>query len=85
MPKKQGYTSTRKNIRTRFPSGVMEWFGGPTTLREQVMVGFENDITDKREWERKVYDEVIVEKWRKEALSKEGFNFTEKTFEYVSD
>jgi len=37
------------------------------TLREVRMMEFINHITDKPKWERKVFDEEIVSKWRKEA------------------
>lgn len=33
------------------------------TLREQRMLDFVNGISDKPEWERKVFDEDIIAKW----------------------
>lgn len=36
-------------------------------LRERRMLDFMGSITDKPEWERKVFDEEIVAKWRAEA------------------
>jgi hypothetical protein len=36
-------------------------------LRERRMLEFMGSITDKPEWERKVFDEEIVAKWRAEA------------------
>jgi hypothetical protein len=45
-------------------------------------------ITNKDEWERKVFDEKIIAEWRKEALAKElddGDTYmSEKMFDYVS-
>ncbi|ERT00935.1 hypothetical protein HMPREF1624_02169 [Sporothrix schenckii ATCC 58251] len=37
-------------------------------LRERRMLDFMGSITDKPEWERKVFDEEIVGKWRAEAM-----------------
>lgn len=57
------------------------------TVREQRMMAFVSDVTDKPEWERKVFDEEIVARWREEAgatpagldgdvvLSEEMFDF----------
>lgn len=39
-------------------------------LRERRMLEFMNSITDKPEWERKVFDEEIVGKWRNECKEK---------------
>lgn len=56
-----------------FPSALVphwedgSWASYGVTLRELRMMAFINDITDKPEWERKVFDEAIVEKWRAEA------------------
>ena len=76
-----------------FPSALFgeEWSShfasGGVTLREQRMMAFVSDISDKPEWDRKVFDDAIVEKWRAEAdrrpdeldgdvvLSKEMFDF----------
>jgi hypothetical protein len=41
-----------------------------------------NEITDKPEWDRKVFDETIIAKWKEEALAKN--DFTEQMFNYVS-
>ncbi|KAI2775650.1 hypothetical protein F4815DRAFT_504153 [Daldinia loculata] len=37
------------------------------TLREIRMMGFINQISDKPNWEEKVFDETIVAKWKEEA------------------
>ncbi|KAF7979075.1 hypothetical protein HWV62_43573 [Athelia sp. TMB] len=39
-----------------------------TTLREIAMVRLMNEITDKQEWDRKVFDDTIVAKWKSETL-----------------
>ncbi|SPO07175.1 uncharacterized protein DNG_09869 [Cephalotrichum gorgonifer] len=51
-------------------SGMYSWASRGVTLREQRMMAFISDITDKPEWERKVFDETIIEKWRAEAAQK---------------
>lgn len=61
-------------------------------LREVRMMEFMNQITDKPEWERKVFDEEIVNRWREEAMgpgAKEinldgDVYMTEKMFDNVS-
>ncbi|KAG6831733.1 hypothetical protein H0H87_004002 [Tephrocybe sp. NHM501043] len=42
-----------------------------TTLREFTMLHFMDEITDKPNWNQKVFDDAIVAKWRTEALSGE--------------
>lgn len=37
------------------------------TLRERRMLDFIGTITDKPDWDHKVFDETIVGKWRQEA------------------
>lgn len=76
------------NFSSAFPSAIeAEWESMGITLREQRMMAFVSDVSDKAEWERKVFDEEIVAKWRGEAerrpeelegdvvLSKEMFDF----------
>ncbi|KAF2854793.1 hypothetical protein T440DRAFT_551848 [Plenodomus tracheiphilus IPT5] len=48
-------------------SAVMRWDHPVLTIREQCLMFFMNKITDKPQWEKKVYDEEIVGKWKKEA------------------
>ncbi|KAK0649728.1 hypothetical protein B0T16DRAFT_136264 [Cercophora newfieldiana] len=51
----------------RIPKGVHTWWSAGVTLREQRMMAFIDTITDKPDWEKKVFDEAIVAKWREEA------------------
>ncbi|KAI0427009.1 hypothetical protein F5Y09DRAFT_45309 [Xylaria sp. FL1042] len=59
-------------------------------IREIRMMEFMNQITDKPEWDRKVFDEEIVNAWRKEAMGPgvqemdiDGdIYMTEKMFDY---
>jgi hypothetical protein len=38
-------------------------------VRELAMMDVMDKLTDKPDWHKKVFDEVIVEKWKKEALA----------------
>lgn len=58
-------------------------------LRELSMIRVMDQLTDKPEWTRKVYDEVIVAKWKNEAMEAfknkpPGERFSEKMWDYVS-
>jgi len=71
----------------RFPHAIADFFANEgVTVRECRMLDFISRISDKPEWERKVFDEEIVEKWRAEGcvrneairddiLSKRMFDF----------
>ncbi|KAF9270595.1 hypothetical protein L218DRAFT_914736 [Marasmius fiardii PR-910] len=52
------------------------------TVREQKMLVVMNELTDKPEWERKVFDDSTVEKWKSEALNKSDTDFSEEMFVY---
>jgi hypothetical protein len=39
----------------------------PITVRELRMLEFINQVTDKPDWERKVFEKPIIEKWKEEA------------------
>ncbi|KAI0799890.1 hypothetical protein GGR55DRAFT_668133 [Xylaria sp. FL0064] len=59
-------------------------------LRETRMMEFMNHITDKPDWDRKVFDEEIVNKWHREAMGSQAQEMnldgdvymTEKMFDY---
>ncbi|KAI1658101.1 hypothetical protein F4813DRAFT_380457 [Daldinia decipiens] len=53
------------------------------TLREIRMMGFINQISDKPNWEEKVFDETIVAKWKEEAKMASHQNFDGDV--YLSD
>lgn len=67
----------------RYPTAVVDWVATPICLREKNMLGFINAITDKADWNKKVFSEEIVSKWRSEALDPEQLNLSEKCFSYV--
>ena len=66
-----------------FPN-ALNWEGSGFTVREKVMLDLMNSITEKPEWDRKVFDESITQKWRQEALDAEGMDITEKMLDWVS-
>lgn len=80
--------SNYDGTRPRFPNAIQDWNGTPLTLRERSMIAFMGEITDKPEWTKKVFDEELVGKWRKEREAKEKTTpperaLSEKMFDYV--
>ncbi|KAK5655115.1 hypothetical protein OQA88_6014 [Cercophora sp. LCS_1] len=51
-----------------FPIALDGWASGGVTLREKRMLDFINQITDKPDWETKVFNEDIVAKWKDEGV-----------------
>ncbi|OMP86937.1 hypothetical protein BK809_0000613 [Diplodia seriata] len=51
-----------------FCSAVLGWSPQPSTVRERSMLAVMNALTDKPDWERKVFDDTIVARWRTEAV-----------------
>lgn len=45
-----------------------EWFASPLTVRERTMLALMGALKNKSNWDRKVFDEEIVAKWRQEAM-----------------
>ncbi|OCL02456.1 hypothetical protein AOQ84DRAFT_182162 [Glonium stellatum] len=73
----------------RYPNAISDWAGDLLTVRERSMMAMMNQITDKPEWRRKVFDEEIISKWRNEVVTEyeaeedqEDQGFTEAMFEY---
>lgn len=50
-----------------FPLALTGWGSNGVTLREQRMLDFINKITDKNDWETKVFNDEIVAKWKEEG------------------
>lgn len=82
MPEGQEITHSGFYKRDRFKDAIQDWSGGFITLREVAMMRVIGQLMEKPEWERKVFDEAIVEKWKGEALSQ--YNFSIKMWDYVS-
>lgn len=66
-----------------FPSAALEWSGTILTVRELNMMAIMDSITDKKDWDKKVFDDTIVQKWRQEALGTEGMDLSEKMLDWV--
>ena len=60
------------------------WAAQPTTKRELAIVAVINQLTDKKGWEKKVFDKGIVAKWKDEAISAPGSMITEITWNWVT-
>jgi len=44
-------------------------------VRELAMMHIMDQLTDKKDWEKKVFDDTIVSKWREEALAMPDSHF----------
>ena len=66
-----------------FPTAVLDWSGTILTVRELNMMAIMDKITDKPDWDKKVFDNTIVPKWRQEALGTQGMDVSEKMFDWV--
>jgi hypothetical protein len=68
----------------RFPHAIADFVASDgVTVRERRMLEFITQITDKPEWNRNVFDETIVTKWRDEALQHGEAIFSAQMFDYV--
>lgn len=72
----------------RFPHAIADYFASNgITERELRMLDFVNQITDKPDWHKKVFDEQIVQKWKDEGVrfdeALHDFYLSEKMFEVV--
>ena len=65
-----------------FSNAVLDWSGTILTVRELNMMAIMDKITDKSDWDRKVFDDTIVRKWRQEALGIEGMDVSEKMLDW---
>ncbi|KAJ2912988.1 hypothetical protein MD484_g7416, partial [Candolleomyces efflorescens] len=53
-----------------------------TTLREFSMLQFMNSVTDKPDWDKKIFDAEIVKKWRSETVDNPEVNMTKRMFNH---
>lgn len=76
----------------QFPCAIQgRWDSQGITLREKRMMALISSITDKPEWDRKVFDDAIVARWRAEAdattmpqAPHRDVFMSEKMFDFVS-
>lgn len=74
--------------RERLPHAISDHVASKgVTLRERRMLEFIGQISDKPEWDRKVFDESIVVKWKEEAYrfveELDDKFLSEKMFDFV--
>ncbi|KAK1225615.1 hypothetical protein PQX77_011442 [Marasmius sp. AFHP31] len=74
--------NTLPEDRSCLPNAITSWAASNIVVREQTMLTMINEITEKPEWAKKVNDDAIIAKWRKEALGREGVDFSEAMFDY---
>ncbi|RXW17917.1 hypothetical protein EST38_g7937 [Candolleomyces aberdarensis] len=53
-----------------------------TTLREFLMLGFMNSVTDKPDWDKKAFDAEIIKKWRSETVGADDIDMTDAMFDF---
>jgi hypothetical protein len=53
---------------SNIPTATGGWWAEPITVRERTMIALMATIKDKPDWNRKVFNEDIVCKWRSEVL-----------------
>ncbi|MCJ1445848.1 MAG: hypothetical protein MMC23_006353 [Stictis urceolatum] len=56
-----------------------------TPLRELKMMQIMNQITDKTDWETKVFDDAVASKWKQEAVDFKGHDVTQQMMDWVVD
>lgn len=66
------------------PHGARGWYPLPLTKRELSMLAIMNLLTDKPEWDSKVFDEAIVAKWKREAFESWERLMSDGAFSWVS-
>ena len=66
-----------------FQNAVLDWSGTILTVRELNMMAIMDKITDKPDWDKKVFDDTIIQKWRQEALATEDMDVSEKMLDWV--
>lgn len=59
----------RSGLPTEGRTGNWREIALPITVRERVIIAVIAALKDKPDWERKVFDENVVAKWRSEALA----------------
>jgi hypothetical protein len=85
------YWLNERKFIDKYPLSVFDgWSSCGVTLREMRMMEFIGQVTDKPGWETKVFDEEIVDRWRKEGdVHPESLDgdvyLSEKMFDFVHD
>lgn len=78
-----------RELHLTYPHGAHPEIWGATSnllpIREVAMMDIMERLTDKKDWHRKVFDDVIVEKWREEAMAIPDEQFVEAAAAPASD
>lgn len=69
-------------LEDRFSNAIFDWAEPPSTVRERTMLALMDSITDKPEWDRKVFDQSIIQKWRQEAVDSD-MDVSDKMLDWV--
>lgn len=64
-----------------FSSWTQSW---RNTVKERTMMRIMNDLTDKLNWDHKVFNDYVMSKWKAEAMTLTHGIITEKTWEWCS-
>ena len=78
-----GLPLAHKGQNGRFPNAVHDRARTPITVRERTMLALMDVISEKPDWDRKVSDDGIAQKWR-EATQDGDLNVSKKVREWVS-
>ncbi|TKA75081.1 hypothetical protein B0A55_05593 [Friedmanniomyces simplex] len=72
MPRWRTFVDGKPTKPERFPHAISDFFAiEGVTCREQRMLDFINQVTDKPRWWEKVHDEAVLARWRGEACGTE--------------
>ncbi|KAL1955478.1 hypothetical protein VTO42DRAFT_8504 [Malbranchea cinnamomea] len=84
FPGKQAGSKAIKDKKELFPNALDgQWERPPTSLRELTMMKVMDSITDKPNWNQKVFDEAIAAKWRAELLENDSLDISEEMFDFM--
>jgi hypothetical protein len=72
----------QKEIPAVFRHGVNDFRGERLTMREIRMLHFMDIVMDKPDWQKKIFDTTIVDKWKQEILKQPQSLISERSFEW---
>ncbi len=78
-----GYQARQGPLEGPFIHGTSDWGGERLTVREIAMLRLMDALTDKPEWTRKIFDEEISARWKKEAMAAPDGMISEKAWDWV--
>lgn len=66
-----------------FPTSFLDWSAKISTVQELYMMVIMDKITDKPDWDERVFDDTTVHQWRQEAHAIEGVDVSEEMLDWV--